>query len=98
MWEYFLRHQNKGKLLDLGFFSSSINILPVTIVIFWMFLVPNVLWFHHFRSQGGSWYGKIFSNIFALKDFVGVVDASTLSDYVKTDWKDYKEKILAKTK
>jgi len=55
-------------------------------------------WCHYFRSQGESWYGKIFSNIFALKDFVGVVDASTLSDYVKTDWKDYRDMILGKTK
>jgi len=54
-------------------------------------------WCHYFRSQGESWYGKIFSNIFALKDFVGVVDASTLSDYVKTDWKDYRDRILGKT-
>ena len=55
-------------------------------------------WCHYFRIQGESWYGKIFSNIFALKDFVGVVDASTLSDYVKTDWKDYRDRILGKTK
>ena len=55
-------------------------------------------WCHYFRSQGESWYGKVFSNIFALKDFVGVVDASTLSDYVKTDWKDYRDRILGKTK
>lgn len=41
-------------------------------------------------------YGKIFSNIFALKVFVGVVDASTLSDYGKTDWKDYRDRILGK--
>ena len=53
-------------------------------------------WCHYFRSQGESWYGKIFSNIFALKDFVGVVDASTLSDYVKTDWKDYRDRILGR--
>ena len=55
-------------------------------------------WCHYFRSQGESWYGKIFSNIFALKDFVGVVDASTLSDYVKTDWRDYRAEILRKPK
>jgi integrase len=55
-------------------------------------------WCHYFRSQGESWYGKIFSNIFALKDFVGVVDASTLGDYVKTDWKDYRDRILGKRK
>jgi integrase len=55
-------------------------------------------WCHYFRSQGESWYGKIFSNIFALKDFVGVVDAQVLSDYVKTDWRDYRDRILGKTK
>ena len=55
-------------------------------------------WCHYFRSQGESWYGKIFSNIFALKDFVGVVDTSTLSDYVKTDWKEYRDRMLGKTK
>ena len=55
-------------------------------------------WCHYFRSQGESWYGKVFPNIFALKDFVGVVDASTLSDYVKTDWRDYRAEMLGKTK
>ena len=41
---------------------------------------------------------KDLLKVFALKDFVGVVDASTLSDYVKTYWKDYKDRILEKTK
>lgn len=51
-------------------------------------------WPHWFRSQGESWYGKVFSNIFALKDYVGVVSAEVLSDYVKTDWREYKKALL----
>jgi len=50
----------------------------------------------HFKSEVESWYGKVFSNIFALKDFVGVVDAQVLSDYVKTDWKDYRNQLLGR--
>lgn len=42
-------------------------------------------WCHWFRSQGESLFGKVFSNIFALKDYVGVVSTEVLSDYVKTD-------------
>ena len=53
-------------------------------------------WPHWFRSQGESWYGKVFSNIFALKDFVGVVSAEVLSDYVKTDWREYRKALLGK--
>ena len=53
-------------------------------------------WPHWFRSQGESWYGKVFSNIFALKDYVGVVSAEVLSDYVKTDWREYRKAILGK--
>jgi integrase len=51
-------------------------------------------WPHWFRSQGESWYGKVFSNIFALKDYVGVVSAEVLSDYVKTDWREYRKALL----
>lgn len=54
-------------------------------------------WPHWFRSQGESWYGKVFSNIFALKDYVGVVSAEVLSDYVKTDWREYRKALLGKT-
>jgi hypothetical protein len=36
----------------------------------------------------------MFSNIFALKDYVGVVSAEVLSDYVKTDWREYRKTIL----
>jgi integrase len=53
-------------------------------------------WPHWFRSQGESWYGKVFSNIFALKDYVGVVSAEVLSDYVKTDWREYRKALLGK--
>jgi len=51
-------------------------------------------WPHWFRSQGESWFGKVFSNIFALKDYVGVVSAEVLSDYVKTDWREYRKQLL----
>ncbi|MCS7123935.1 MAG: site-specific integrase [Candidatus Bathyarchaeota archaeon] len=51
-------------------------------------------WPHWFRSQGESWFGKVFSNIFALKDYVGVVSAEVLSDYVKTDWREYRKALL----
>lgn len=53
-------------------------------------------WCHYFRSQSESYYGKIFSNIFALKDFVMVTDAKTLSQYVKTDWREYRDRLLGK--
>ena len=53
-------------------------------------------WCHWFRSQGESWFGKVFSNIFALKDYVGVVSAEVLSDYVKTDWREYRKTLLGK--
>lgn len=36
-------------------------------------------WRHFFRSQSESYYGKLFSNIFALKDFVMVNDPKTKS-------------------
>ncbi|MGB9915626.1 MAG: hypothetical protein ACPLOC_08815 [Candidatus Bathyarchaeales archaeon] len=51
-------------------------------------------WPHWFRSQGESWFGKVFSNIFALKDYVGIVSAEVLSDYVKTDWREYRKALL----
>ncbi len=38
------------------------------------------------------------SNIFALKDYVGVVDAQVLSDCVKTDWREYRKAILGRAK
>jgi integrase len=53
-------------------------------------------WCHFFRSQGESYYGKLFRNIFALKDFVMVTDAKTLSQYVKTDWREYRDRLLGR--
>lgn len=53
-------------------------------------------WCHFFRSQSESYYGKVFGNIFALKDFVMVTDAKTLSQYVKTDWREYRNRLLAR--
>ncbi|MEM3000502.1 MAG: hypothetical protein QXX34_08275 [Candidatus Bathyarchaeia archaeon] len=53
-------------------------------------------WPHWFRSEGESWFGKVFSNIFALKDYVGVVSAEVLSDYVKTDWREYRKALLGR--
>ena len=43
---------------------------------------------------GESWYWKVFSDTFALKDYVGVVSAEVLSDYVKTDWREYRKALL----
>jgi hypothetical protein len=36
----------------------------------------------------------VFLNIFALKDYVGVVGAEVLSDYVKADWREYRKALL----
>ncbi len=38
-------------------------------------------WCHYFRSQGESWYGKIY-DVFGLKEFVKVTSIETLGDYV----------------
>lgn len=55
-------------------------------------------WCHWFRSQAESYYGKyVFNTPFALRDFVGVSDIESLGPYVKTRWKDYKEKLLGNT-
>jgi len=40
---------------------------------------------------------EVFSNVFVLKDSVGVVDAQVLNDYVKTDWRDYRSQLLGET-
>lgn len=54
-------------------------------------------WCHWFRSQAESYYGKYVFNIpFALRDFVGVSDIESLGPYVKTQWKDYQNKLLGK--
>lgn len=52
-------------------------------------------WCHWFRSQAESYYGKyVFNTPFALRDFVGVSDIKSLGPYVKTQWRDYKNKLL----
>jgi integrase len=54
-------------------------------------------WCHWFRSQAESYYGKyVFTSAFALRDFVGVSDIESLGSYVKTQWKDYEDKLLGK--
>lgn len=52
-------------------------------------------WCHWFRSQAESFYGRyVFNTPFALRDFVGVSDIESLGPYVKTRWRDYKDKLL----
>jgi len=52
-------------------------------------------WCHWFRSQAESYYGKyVFDSPFALRDFVGVSDIDSLGPYVKTQWRDYQERLL----
>ena len=55
-------------------------------------------WCHWFRSQAESYYGKyVFTTPFALRDFVGVSDIESLGPYVKTQWRDYQNKLLGQT-
>jgi hypothetical protein len=55
-------------------------------------------WCHWFRSQAESYYGKyVFTTPFALRDFIGVSDIESLRPYVKTEWRDYRDKLLGKT-
>jgi len=52
-------------------------------------------WCHWFRSQAESYYGKyVYTSPFALRDFVGITDIESLGPYVKTDWRDYQDKLL----
>lgn len=51
-------------------------------------------WCHFFRSQGESYYAKVFKSAWALKDFMGLTDTKTLDRYVKTDWRDYHKQLL----
>lgn len=56
-------------------------------------------WCHWFRSQAESYYGKyVYTSAFALRDFVGVTDIESLGPYVKTEWRDYQDKLLGKPK
>jgi integrase len=52
-------------------------------------------WCHWFQSQAESYYGKyVFNTPFALRDFVGVSDIESLGLYVKTQWRDYQDRLL----
>lgn len=51
-------------------------------------------WPHFFRSQGETYYAKVFRSAWALKDFMGLTDTKTLDRYVKTDWRDYEPQLL----
>ena len=54
-------------------------------------------WCHWFRSQAESYYGKyVFNTPFALRDFVGVSDIESLGPYVKTQWRDYRDRLLGR--
>ena len=54
-------------------------------------------WCHWFRSQSESYYGKyVFDSPYALRDFVGVSDIESLGPYVKTQWRDYQDKLLGR--
>jgi len=52
-------------------------------------------WCHFFRSQGESWYGKIY-DVFGLKEFVKVTSIETLGDYVQAPWRQYRNKLLGR--
>ncbi len=55
-------------------------------------------WCHWFRSQAESYYGRyVFNTPFALRDFVGVSDIESLGPYVKTQWRDYQDRLLGKS-
>lgn len=49
---------------------------------------------HYFRAMCESHYGRIFRTNWALKDFMGLTDLRSTEPYVKTDWRDYAEKML----
>ena len=52
-------------------------------------------WCHYFRSQGESWYGKIY-DVFGLKEFVKVTSIETLGDYVQAPWRRYRNRLLGR--
>ena len=49
---------------------------------------------HYYRSLCESHYGRIFKTNWALKDFMGLADLRSTEPYVKTDWRDYQEKMI----
>jgi integrase len=51
-------------------------------------------WPHWFRAQAERMYGKKLGDIFKLKDFVNVVNISTLAKYIKKEWEESREELL----
>lgn len=51
-------------------------------------------WPHWYRAQGERLWGKLLKDIIELRDLVNVADIRTLAKYVKTDWRESKEKFL----
>jgi len=51
-------------------------------------------WPHWFRAQGERYYGKVFKDIFKLRDHVNVVNIRTLAKYIKTEWEESREELL----
>jgi len=49
---------------------------------------------HYYRSLCESHYGRIFKTNWALKDFMGLADLRSTEPYVKTDWRDYQDKMI----
>ena len=51
-------------------------------------------WPHWFRAQGERFYGKLFKDIFKLRDHANVVNIRTLAKYIKTEWGESREELL----
>jgi integrase len=49
---------------------------------------------HYLRAMCETHYGRIFRTNWALKDFMGLTDLRSTEPYVKTDWRDYAQRIL----
>jgi hypothetical protein len=49
---------------------------------------------HYLRVMCETYYGRIFRTNWALKDFMGLDDLRSTEPYVKTDWKDYADRML----
>ena len=51
-------------------------------------------WPHWFRAQGERLYARLLGkDVIALKDLVNVVNVSTLTQYVKKEWDESREKL-----
>lgn len=48
-------------------------------------------WPHWFRAQAERMYGKKLGDLIALKDFVNVVNITTLAKYVKKEWEESRD-------